>query len=122
MLITLPYPISVNQYWRRAGRHMHISKKGRDYRKNAVEIVEQQMKAQGSVTATGRLSVAILAYMPDRRVRDLDNILKSLLDSLSHAGAMEDDGQIDRILVQRCGIEKPGRVEVLIKPFDATMG
>ena len=48
-----------------------------------------------------RLSVLINAYPPDRRKRDLDNILKSLLDALQHARVYPDDSQIDRLTIIR---------------------
>lgn len=117
MLIILPYPPTVNTYWRRSGRNIHISKRGRKYRQAVIDAIEPLSIEM----MTGRLAVAVMAYMPDKRRRDIDNILKSLLDSMNHAGVFEDDEQIDRLLVQRCGIDKPGRVEVLVKPFDATM-
>jgi crossover junction endodeoxyribonuclease RusA len=32
--------------------------------------------------------------MPDKRRRDLDNILKALLDGLTHSGVWGDDSQV----------------------------
>jgi Holliday junction resolvase RusA-like endonuclease len=52
--------------------------------------------------------------MPDRRVRDLDNCLKVALDSLTKAGVWADDGQIDRLLIIRAGIQAPGKLIVRI--------
>jgi crossover junction endodeoxyribonuclease RusA len=40
------------------------------------------------------LKVEIEAWRPDKRKRDLDNLLKAVLDSLAHAGVFEDDSQI----------------------------
>ena len=48
-----------------------------------------------------RLIVTIEAYPPDKRKRDLDNILKSLLDALQHAGMYPDDSQIDVLSIAR---------------------
>lgn len=64
--------------------------------------------------AEGRLAIEIKAYPPDKRKRDLDNILKSLLDSLVHAGVVEDDSQFDAIAIARLPNEKPGRVDIKI--------
>jgi crossover junction endodeoxyribonuclease RusA len=96
----LPYPPSVNTYWRHpskgplAGRHL-ISEKGREYR-------SQVMAAIGQVEPMkGRLSIGIIAYAPDKRRRDLDNILKSLLDAITAAGVVEDDSQFDVIKIVR---------------------
>lgn len=42
----------------------------------------------------GHLKVEIEAFRPDKRRRDLDNLLKATLDGLAHAGVYEDDSQI----------------------------
>lgn len=42
----------------------------------------------------GPLALRILAYPPDRRERDIDNIQKPLLDALEKANAYENDNQI----------------------------
>jgi crossover junction endodeoxyribonuclease RusA len=59
---------------------------------------------------TGSLSIQIDVYPPDRRRRDLDNILKALLDSLGHAAVIEDDSQFDRILLIRREVVPGGQI------------
>ena len=51
-------------------------------------------KLEGKVKLTGEF------YPPDARKRDLDNVLKCMIDSLVHAGLMRDDSQIKHIDVQ----------------------
>lgn len=120
MKITLPWPPSVNTYWRHptrgplAGRHL-ISEAGRAYRQ-AVTIISKSLPICESVA--GRMSVVISATPPDKRVRDLDNILKSLLDSLVHAGIIADDGLIDELHIVRKSSSKPGHVDVEINPME----
>ena len=88
---TLPWPPSVNTYWRNFDGRMIISAKGREYR----ETVGDQMILQKMVYRfSGPLRVVIEAYRPDKRRRDLDNLLKATLDGLAHAGVYEDDSQI----------------------------
>ena len=48
-----------------------------------------------------RLSLFICAFPPDKRHRDLDNILKALEDSLQHAEVYKNDYQIDSIYIKR---------------------
>ena len=89
--MTLPWPPSVNTYWRNFDGRMIISARGRDYR----ETVGDQMTLQKMVkNFKGQLKVEIEAFRPDKRRRDLDNLLKATLDGLAHAGVYEDDSQI----------------------------
>lgn len=65
---------------------------------------------------TGEVSVEIDLYPPDRRRRDIDNPLKCLLDSMTHAGVYEDDSQIKDIELHMCEPMPPeGMVHVTLK-------
>jgi crossover junction endodeoxyribonuclease RusA len=89
--LTLPWPPSVNTYWRTFQGRMIISAKGRDYRKAATEQVALQGGAAGY---QGKLCVEIEAFRPDKRRRDLDNLLKAALDACTAAGVWSDDSNI----------------------------
>lgn len=103
-MMVLPYPPSANAYWRHpskgplAGRHL-ISEAGRDYRLDVAETARREHWP--SFGPDMRLSVRILAYMPDKRRRDLDNVLKAALDALTYAGVWADDSQVDSLLIER---------------------
>ena len=56
------------------------------------------------------------AAPPDKRRRDLDNILKALLDSLVHAGVLIDDEIIDELHIIRLPPAAPGTVFITITP------
>ena len=111
--LILPWPPSVNRIWRSVGGRVLLSAEGRTYRQAvAVAVLEQHGPGD---PLTGRLSMAIEAYPPDRRRRDLDNLLKAILDSLEHAGIVYcNDAQIDHLSIHRCAVEKPGRLEIKI--------
>lgn len=109
--IELPWPPSVNTYWRHNRGRTHISKAGREYRQS-VELAV--LIAGGRRNMTGRLSLSMAATPPDKRKRDLDNICKGVLDSLAKSGVYEDDSQIDELIVRRLKPSKPGRLVIEI--------
>ena len=89
--LTLPWPPSVNKYWRTFQGRMIISAEGRSYRK---AVADQVLIQRGAKHYTGKLCVEIEAFRPDNRRRDLDNLLKAVLDGCTHAGVWEDDSNI----------------------------
>jgi len=89
--LTLPWPPSVNKYWRTFQGRMIISAEGRSYRK---AVADQVLIQRGARHYTGKLRVQIEAFRPDNRRRDLDNLLKAVLDGCTHAGVWEDDSNI----------------------------
>lgn len=120
--LTVPWPPSVNRYWRHpnkgqlAGRHL-ISEQGRAYRAilSQAAVVHRIHRAIDFPCI-----VTLLATPPDRRERDPDNILKALLDGLTHAGVLSTDScrVIKRLVVDWREPEAPGRVEILIQPTE----
>jgi crossover junction endodeoxyribonuclease RusA len=86
--LTLPFPPSVNTYWRTFNGRMLISKKGREYRK---AVADQVLIQKGAKHYQGKVKMTIEAWRPDERKRDLDNLLKAPLDALTHAGVYVDD-------------------------------
>lgn len=110
--IELPWPPSVNHYWRHVGARTLISRKGREYRQS-VELAV--LIAGGRRNLLGRLSVHITASPPDLRRRDLDNALKAPLDALAKCGVYEDDSQIDELIIRRLKPSKPGRLVIEIR-------
>jgi crossover junction endodeoxyribonuclease RusA len=114
MIIQLPWPPSVNHYWRMFKHRMIISKAGREYRKE-VRSTYGVLSGQ-AFKEHDRLDVVIEAYPPDRRRRDLDNVLKAILDGMGYQGACiyPDDSQIDRLTIIRKPPVKGGYVDVWI--------
>lgn len=93
----LPYPPSVNHYWRRVGARTLISRGGRAFRQTVCSI----LAAGKFEPLVGPLEVDVTVYPPDRRRRDIDNVQKALLDALQHGGAYADDSQIVRLSIEK---------------------
>lgn len=112
-VLKLPFPPSANRYWRHVGTKVLISAEGRKYRL----AVEAAFRKQFTITSPTeeRLAVSLLAVMPDRKRRDLDNLLKATLDALTAAGVWGDDSQIDRLEVIRGPVVAPGHLEIRIE-------
>ena len=102
MIITLKlgWPPSTNEYYRVINNMPILSKKAKDYRAAVVG------EFGGNAPLTGRLGIVIYAFPPDRRNRDLDNLLKQPLDALQHAGIYCNDGQIDQLMIRRQAVSK----------------
>lgn len=111
MELQLPYPPSINHYWRRVGPRMLISRNGRAFRAEVIAILQRQ----GLPKLMGPLEVEIDLHPPDRRRRDVDNVMKSLLDALEHGGVYEDDSQIDDLHIRRRECKSGGCVRVRLK-------
>jgi Holliday junction resolvase RusA-like endonuclease len=109
--LELPYPPSVNHYWRRVGARTLISRGGRAFRTAVCSI----LAAHGIRPIDGPLEVLIELFPPDRRRRDVDNTQKALLDALAHGGAYHDDSQISRLTVQRQHVVPGGKVRVRLE-------
>lgn len=101
LTIKLPWPPSVNTYWRRNGGRYFISKEGTAFKQ---EVILRYSKYKATFKPHEKLAMLIEAYPPDKRKRDIDNIAKGILDSLGKKGAAiyEDDSQIDKLTIWRC--------------------
>lgn len=95
---TLPWPPSVNSIYVRRGRGYALSKRVASYRTAVAALCYQQHVRRWRDT---RLALAVDAFPPDAKRRDLDNLLKSLLDALEDCAVLDDDVNVDRILIVR---------------------
>jgi crossover junction endodeoxyribonuclease RusA len=111
MIHELPFPPSVNAYWRHVGKRVLISEAGRIYAAAVAGLVREDYPKP----LTGRLCLIVEAYPPDCRSRDIDNLLKAPLDAMTKAGVYVDDSQIDAISLFRREVVPGGRLVVNIE-------
>jgi Holliday junction resolvase RusA-like endonuclease len=109
--VELPYPPSINHYWRRVGARTLISREGRRFRERVVAV----LAALRPEPLAGPLAVEVEVFPPDQRRRDIDNVQKALLDALQHGGAYADDGQIVRLSIAKGPPVPGGRTRVRIR-------
>jgi len=123
--LELPWPPSVNNY-KQIGR-MITTANGKllQTRKNSPETNRYYYEAWVKIRAlrgqdglklplSAMISIEVDAYPPDNKKRDLDNILKVLLDSLVRGGLIVDDSQVARLLVERKAIIPQGKVIIRV--------
>lgn len=127
--LELPYPPSVNHYKKLGG--LGLTKSGKMYQKRIntdetnkfyydVWIKIRTLKATEGLKSFDKaiISVDVYVYPPDARKRDIDGILKVLLDSMQKGGLYDDDNQIARLLVTRMSIIPKGKVVVRIQELE----
>ncbi len=97
--LDLPWPPTANLIWRtaviRGVARQYLTREGQRFRFSVQRVVGPVQPILGPV------SIRIIAFAPDRRRRDLDNLLKATLDALTHAGVWRDDSQLVRIDIAR---------------------
>lgn len=104
-------PVPKGRPRRGRGGHFYTPKATRDYEKT----VAWAARAAGiRGPSTGSVSVTVHLWFPDRRRRDVDNVVKSILDGLNRI-AYADDAQVAELHVTR-GIDgRQPRAEIEIE-------
>lgn len=118
MKLILPFPPSVNGYWRAPnkgtsiGKHL-VSERGRKYQAETYAMVIEQLRRKPKAI-TEHLSVSVVLFPPTKAKRDLDNYFKALFDALTKANVWADDSQIKELSAKWGPVFKGGRVELVI--------
>lgn len=108
----LPYPPSVNSCWRVFRNRSILSKRGREYREEAIKAMQSQGLYEECVSE--RLSVSLTLHPPTLRKYDIDNFCKASFDALSHAGFWVDDEQVDQLSIKKGEKVKGGKLVVKV--------
>jgi len=109
ILISVPFPPSINGYWRSVKGRQIISARGRSFRKEGLALLKIQLAAQLDKPLEGSLTVTLNLYPPDRRRRDIDNYNKALFDLFTLARIWQDDCQVKNLTITMHDFDKTRR-------------
>ena len=109
MKLTLPFPPSGNLYWRHWRNRVVTTDEAKRYRRG----VMMRALTAGFRPFDGPVAVTVGIYRP-RRMGDLDNSLKVLLDALRGA-AFVDDAQVEELHARRYEDRENPRAEVTVE-------
>jgi len=102
--VKLPWPPAVNRLWRRRGNHIYKTTTAKKYQEEAAELIRQA--AEGKRYApSARVRAEAIMFPPDRRKRDIDGPVKTLLDSIEESGVIVNDNQIKALVLEMRDIE-----------------
>ncbi len=112
IVLTLPFPPSVNHYWKHIVVKRKDQKTGKMYRgimaqlsgaaeRYRIDVQAEILQKHGVIGLRGRLDVHVRCCRYDLREYDIDNYGKGLLDAMEHAGVYQNDGQIDELHLRK---------------------
>ena len=108
--LNLPYPPSINNYWIASGHRRFISQRGRDFKNDvAAYCKEYRVSSFGD----GPVWVDIILRPRSKKLMDIDNCVKPILDALIGI-VYTDDVSVQRITIERGLPIKGGGCVVMI--------
>lgn len=111
-------PPTVNTYWRRSGKNIHLSEKGTAFKRN----VKLFMRTQKNKKISDKpLAVDLILNFKGKTKRDIDNYCKGILDSLTGI-LWEDDSQIIKLNIEKNIGEKEDNFILRVQEVDSQRG
>jgi crossover junction endodeoxyribonuclease RusA len=111
LTLTFPYPPSVNAYYFSSGKRRYISKRGVEF-KTAVKEICTDLPSFGDQP----IEISIVLYPRNKRLLDIDNVCKAILDSMNGI-LYTDDQQVWKLSVERGATIKGGGCQVTISEY-----
>lgn len=117
IILHLPYPPSVNNYWIASGHRRFISKRGKEFKEFVTKYCdEKKVKSYGAHD----VRVTIILHPRSKILMDIDNCSKAILDSLEGI-VYDDDKQVVQLRLQRGHLKKGGGCTVCIEIYSTPM-
>lgn len=122
LTLIVPVPPSLNNAYTRGHGHGRrvLTAEGREYKATVAALLLYRARTSGGFELAigrkdARIGLAIRLYFPNRQRRDISNCVKLLEDALAETLCF-DDCRVDRLLIERAGIDKSNpRCEVTIE-------
>lgn len=95
-IVSMDYPPSANRIWRYTGGR---ALKSAEYR-SWIEAMVWAVRMQREPCISGSYALHVSVVRPDKRRRDIDNLLKPISDVLVAAGVVEDDSLAQSITIE----------------------
>ena len=104
----------MNNYWITSGNRKFLSKRGREFKEQVTAyVIEKNIPKLGDIP----VQIDIILRPRNKKLMDIDNSCKAILDSIQDAGVIDDDAQVWKLTIER-GIPHPGgSCVVMIEKF-----
>ncbi|MDQ7038490.1 MAG: RusA family crossover junction endodeoxyribonuclease [Aquificota bacterium] len=112
-LSQIPVP-KTNRYIRRKGGKVFKPPRVKNWEVRALWEIRQQYRGD---PIEDKVSIDITLTLPNRRKRDIDNMLKSLWDVLEKAGVIKNDNLIYEVRTVKRVVRGKEGVEIKIREF-----
>lgn len=93
MILKLPFPPSTNSLFAGKDRRRK-SERYKAWIAEAFPLVQREVRGQ---RISGPWSIELRAVRPDRRKRDIDNLLKATIDLMVSCGVVGDDSEMQSV-------------------------
>ncbi len=108
----MPWPPSVNAWKSPFRNRMILTKRGREYREQA--LIQLKELGYTNENIKGNVSVSLVLNPPTARRYDIDNFCKSLFDALTLAKFWIDDEQIQKLTIKKGVKTKGGNIKIKV--------
>lgn len=100
-------PLTQNAYYRKFRNRMVISERGRQYKEDIAQSIQQFPQIKG------RVAIDLTFSFTDKRKRDLDNLHKCFIDCIKHK-LIEDDDQVYALTLRKVMGARENGIDVRI--------
>jgi len=110
----IPIPPSTNVIWKVGKKKMYLNPKYSEWKNTSTVMALNNKKGD---YISGHYSLILAVGRPDKRRRDIDNIIKPVSDLLVGIQIVEDDSLCNRVTAFWSNLVEKGYVKISIKEW-----